>query len=135
MENVCLIEEYINTDISVLKKTIDSILFRLNQNGITKEYCIFDIKVILNELLNNCFFHGNKKDYNKKVYIKVYIYNKKSIVIIISDEGCGFNKEKICEDKNLLAQCGRGLQIVKNLSDSMKINNKGNKIVVLKNIV
>lgn len=104
---------------------------------------LFELTVILNEILLNAIKHGNKEDENKKVKISSVITEDGFACFIVEDEGCGYDYNYTCnnyfdcsgiEDVFDVMESGRGIFIVKNLCDSIKVNNKGNKIVILKKL-
>lgn len=111
--------------------------------GSISEERVYELKVILNELLINAIRHGNNECSRKNVYINVGLIDKRTVFIIVMDEGCGFDYDKVLNCKFDLNNCGlfdmketgRGLRIVNCLSDKMKFNNKGNKVVVVKRIL
>ena len=90
---------------------------------------MFDVKLILNELISNCVIHGNEKDETKQINL-FFSLNSNIIKIKVSDEGKGFSL--IHCKSNLMDENGRGLMLVKGLSDKFLI--KGNTITVLKSI-
>jgi len=111
--------------------------------GVLEESILFELKVILNELLINAIRHGNLEDESKGVKINAGIGAHGKLYIIIEDEGCGFDYVNICdqlkpfcEDTQTsdMAESGRGILILRGLCDKVKVNSKGNKIVVLKEI-
>lgn len=110
------------------KKVIDKIIIYINafQHD-------FDIRLILTEALTNAFKHGNHMDINKPIYLK-YFYNGKTVRFEISDSGKGFENEIIQEivDEDLLSEGGRGLFIIKSLSD--KIELKKNTLIIQKSL-
>jgi serine/threonine-protein kinase RsbW len=100
---------------------------------------IFDIRVILNELIINSIQHSEANDENIRIICG--ISEKKFLYLIIEDRGCGYNKEEviICSSSiegkiNEMKESGRGLLIVRGLCDKLKTNRKGNKVVVLKKL-
>jgi serine/threonine-protein kinase RsbW len=129
----------IKSELCNICNTVNKILsFILECHGPLKENVLFDIKVILNELLQNAIRHGNNEDSSKQVKIKVGIDNS-FVFFIIEDEGKGFDINCCGQKEELMDICemkenGRGILIVKNLCESVKYNSKGNKIVVLKMI-
>ena len=133
----------ITSDISNICKTVKSIIYFIERNFKSlDESTIFDLKVILNELILNSIVHGNKNNSKKCVSIKACIY-RSSIAFIIEDEGCGCDfasiikrENDLCknDDIDLLCESCRGILIVSKISDIIKYNNKGNKISVLKRI-
>ncbi len=104
---------------------------------------LFDIRVILNELLINAIKHGNMYSAIKTVQIKAGKADKESLYFIIEDEGTGFEydipnstllDEIGFESEDYLEENGRGMLIVEKLCDRIKYNKKGNKVVVLKKL-
>jgi len=104
---------------------------------------LFEVKVILNELILNAIKHGNKEDDKKFIKICAGLKNQRDLFIVIEDSGEGYDyndvlaipvctgsEQEICD----LKETGRGLLIVKNLCDKIKFNKKGNKVIVVKSI-
>ena len=114
-----VIEKCILSDLELLNDTVGDISVSISDD-ITVDV-LFNIKIILNELIINGIKHGNCCNKDKKVYIKLII-DDKFFDITVKDEGAGF---KYC--KNLspceYMECGRGLLIVEGLSDSFCVNN------------
>lgn len=107
------------------------------------EGSVFELKVILNELLFNAVKHGNKFDSNKEVRICVLNSSSNVIQIVIRDCGAGFDytyvtnnrqDHKECDNFFMLKESGRGLLIVKSLCHSIRFNKKGNLISVTKKL-
>jgi len=135
----------IPADIYYVRDTVEKILNFFNDRLSLGKNMIFELKVILNELIVNAIIHGNKGDISKHVFIKAGICKKDKVYIIIEDEGEGMDRyEEICSstdtnnsninDVFLLDESGRGLKIVSCLCNSLKTNKKGNKVVVTKDI-
>lgn len=103
----------------------------------------FDVRVILSELLQNAIKHGNTRNSHKKVYMSVWIQHNHILSITVKDQGSGFDACKVIEEEQNrltceipeLMECGRGLQIVKNLCDDMVFNRNGNCITVRKKLI
>ncbi len=100
---------------------------------------IADIGIAVTELINNAIKHANKFDTSKKVTI-ILEYLNNEVVVSVSDEGRGFEPEKIpnpVSEENLLKEVGRGLFIVKSLMDDVKFSfpsNGGSRITIKKKI-
>ena len=111
--------------------------------GPLEECTQFELTVVLNELLLNAVKHGNKADESKRVKVKAGVTNNGFACLIVEDEGCGYDHDCLCKSKANCAgeddicnvmESGRGILIVKNLCDKVKVNDKGNKVVVLKKL-
>lgn len=139
MKVVNLYDFSINSELCNICNSINNIIkFIVEHHGPLKDDVLFDIKVILNELLLNAVVHGNKEDKSKQVKVRTGIDND-FVYFIIEDEGEGFNINCCSQPEDLfdimdMKENGRGILIVKNLCDRVKYNTKGNKIVVLKKL-
>lgn len=109
-----------------ISEKLDGIIQSLN----LKKQC-FEIKLIIIEAINNAFIHGNKKDENKSICIKWQL-EESILEIIVTD--CGDGVEELAnynsENDDILAESGRGLQIINCYSDSVEF--KGNSIIMKK---
>jgi serine/threonine-protein kinase RsbW len=105
---------------------------------------LFEIRVILNELLINAIKHGNMENCQKCVKINACIDEKGFAQFTFEDEGEGYKHNclrKENQDFNEtemncnLKETGRGMLIVNSLSDMVEINDSGNKIIILKKLI
>ncbi len=125
MHYIC--EKQFKSDIQTAQLVINEILSNIDEK--LDQNHIFDVRLILNELISNCVIHGNNKDKTKQVNL-FFSLSKNKIKIKISDEGKGFSIVQ-CK-KNIMDESGRGLILVKGLSDNFFV--RGNTITVLKSI-
>jgi len=89
-----------------------------------------DILISLTEAVNNAIIHGNKKDKTKNVEIS-WTKTTKGLAFTVRDEGKGFNPSAVpdptAEDR--LEMCGgRGVFLIKQLSDGVHYLNNGNTV-------
>ncbi|WDV46255.1 ATP-binding protein [Clostridiaceae bacterium M8S5] len=125
-----LIDEQINSSIEDAKKvlyTVNKEIAKLINNNML----LFEIRIILDELVYNSIKHGNKYDENKKVNIKIEI-TKNQIKMQVCDEGEGIKCDKNRYNPLDFKECGRGIVLVKGLSDEFKI--EGTKAISIKYI-
>lgn len=142
MKSRCIYSSNISSELSNVRLVVDELISCLQHNcGKLCEEVLFDLKVILNEVLVNAILHGNHGDESKKVKIDAGTTEKGDVFLIIEDEGSGYDYESLCEkhktavmDLDEMIESGRGIMIVKGLCDKVKVNKKGNKIVILKSI-
>ncbi|MDD4494186.1 MAG: ATP-binding protein [Eubacteriales bacterium] len=106
--------------------------------GLNDDCMLFKIKVIINELLINAIVHGNKCQLDKSVGLTLFQTDNKYLGIMVEDEGGGFNHQCLTENCNIECSCldeaketGRGMLIVKHLSEKLSYNEKGNKVTAL----
>jgi serine/threonine-protein kinase RsbW len=134
----------IPSDINNIRQVINGLVCKLQDCcGCLDDSVLFDLRVVISEMLINAIRHGNREDVNKTVKIKAGIAANRNLFIIIEDEGSGYDFEKVCESRKYFNEtaglletgdCGRGIMIVRGLCDRVKVNEKGNKIVILKRI-
>jgi len=89
-----------------------------------------NILISLTEAVNNAIIHGNQKDENKYVRVNC-IEATEEVVITISDEGGGFNPHQVPDPtlpQNLDCCGGRGVYIMKQLSDSINFLDSGRTV-------
>lgn len=91
-------------------------------------------KIILStiEATNNACLWGGKNDENKKVTITTWIKNSE-LFISVEDEGEGFAYKKIPDPttpQNIRKSDGRGIYLMKILSNSLKFQKNGSKVIM-----
>ena len=118
------------SDLQDIKVFVDGVLSKL-EDIICDKNLMFDIKLILNELIINGVIHGNKLNKEKCVDLCLEV-KKDYIKIEVADEGQGINCDISAYDPKELKCCGRGLLIVNGLSDEVHIDK--NRIVAIKHI-
>ncbi|ADU73531.1 serine/threonine-protein kinase RsbW [Acetivibrio thermocellus AD2] len=136
-----------NSKVSSQKENIcflvKDIMKFLSDSSDVSEDVLFEIKVILNELLQNAIKHGNKEDASKSVEVSVGITADNHVYLIVEDEGEGYDLDCVCAKEEIpeevtdvcdLKENGRGILIVKNLCDRIRLNKKGNKVIVFKSL-
>jgi len=101
---------------------------------------LFDIKediyghilVALTEAVNNALQHGNKTNPDK--HIEVTFKVKSSILYFtVKDQGTGFDHTNLADPtdpKNIEKPTGRGIFLMKHLSDNVSFEEKGTKVVL-----
>jgi serine/threonine-protein kinase RsbW len=132
----------INKDIKALAEIIDLVLRDIMLVHFVCDDILFELKVVLNELITNALCHGNKCELDKVVYVTIKLVGYSYLYISVRDEGFGFKfkvNTKSIDDylekvNNALCEHGRGLVIVYSLCDKVKFNKCGNKVSILKNL-
>jgi DNA-binding response OmpR family regulator len=72
---------------------------------------------------------------NKKIIVK-YIFNDEETIVIITDEGKGFDTSKVVDfllrdDETNIKGCGRGIMLLKYAVDEVRFNEKGNEVTLV----
>ncbi len=94
------------------------------------------ILISLTEAVNNAILHGNHCQENKDVNIKCH-QNGKTIKFWVSDEGSGFDPVSIPSPigaTRLDIEGGRGVFLMKELSDEMIYKNNGSTVELCFNV-
>ncbi|MDL2310526.1 ATP-binding protein [Peptostreptococcaceae bacterium OttesenSCG-928-C18] len=117
----CISSNVLNAT-NIAKTMIDNI-----SEYFDNEELLYSLRLIIAELMVNGVEHGNKHDYNKKVYLCVEIEKNKKIIIRVKDQGKGMECGPDMHLNGLDKTCGRGLFIVSKLTDKLIINS--NEIV------
>lgn len=89
-----------------------------------------NLMLLLSEAVTNAIVHGNKLDESKTVEVEVQV-NSNQIVSTVKDQGSGFNPQAAIdplEEENLLKEGGRGIFLIKEISDSVEYLDDGKKI-------
>ncbi|WP_237737322.1 ATP-binding protein [Clostridium carboxidivorans] len=121
--------EFILYGLSEYKQIIDKVISELNASQYD-----FDIKLILTEALTNAFKHGNNMNVDKPIYLR-YSYDNSSVKFEVQDCGTGLKNVIINDnlnDEDILEDKGRGLFLIKNLSDNIEL--KPNMVIIEKTL-
>ena len=89
-----------------------------------------NIMVAVTESVNNAIRHGNKNDKKKNVYLSLSL-NENLIKFIIKDEGNGFDYHHLPDPtapENIDKPSGRGIFLMKHLSDEVTFKNEGSEV-------
>ncbi len=109
--------------LSVVEHLIDDVRSKYN----ISEDIFGNMLVAITEAVTNAIYHGNKSDPNKKVNVSC-THSPHSIVFTISDEGKGFNYYDLPDPtapENLEKECGRGIFLMKHLTDQLIFSENG----------
>lgn len=88
------------------------------------------LMLLLSEAVTNAIEHGNQNAEEKNVDVQIRIDNN-SITSIVSDEGEGFDPSSVkdpLKEENLLDVGGRGIFLIRELSDSFEFENEGRTV-------
>lgn len=88
------------------------------------------VAVSISEAVNNAIHHGNRGDIGKTVVVNVDL-SEEDLKIEVIDQGSGFEPETLPDPtapENLEKETGRGIFIIKNLSDELEFEDDGRKM-------
>jgi serine/threonine-protein kinase RsbW len=115
------------TELYKIEEFVETIsdVFNINNNYYST------ILISLDEAVRNAIEHGNNFNADKKVTIS-FTTNKGELVFSVKDEGKGFDLAEIPDPTNPAfdesQEIGKGLFLMKQLSDDLKLSEKENKI-------
>lgn len=121
----------INSDISNISQVeqlIDTVCEDLN----VSEDNYGNILIAVTEAVNNAIIHGNKNNPEKLVKVEVDKITKE-VVFSIYDDGGGFDYTKLPDPtapENIEKPDGRGIFLMKNLSDKVEFFDEGKKVSI-----
>ena len=119
----------IKENVSVVESFIENVGEKIR----IEEAIYGNVLVSVTEAVNNAIVHGNKENKNKKVRLGLK-QNKKSVRFIVEDEGIGFDHNTLPDPtnpKNLEKVKGRGIFLIKNLSDKTTFKQGGRVVEML----
>jgi serine/threonine-protein kinase RsbW len=89
-----------------------------------------NIMVAVTESVNNAIRHGNKFDKDKNVLLSLFVDDDR-LRFEIEDEGPGFDFNTLYDPtapENIESPGGRGIFLMKNLSDEVEFSKDGRKV-------
>jgi serine/threonine-protein kinase RsbW len=113
-------------------KIIESFIDNAREKFSINEDIYGNIMISVTECVTNAIVHGNSLDASKKVDLELHL-DDNQVKFVIKDEGIGFDYEHL-EDptspENLEKSGGRGIFIMKHLSDEVKFEDLGRKTIL-----
>ena len=128
MDNVRIRIPSLTENIRMIESFIDNARDRFHLD----EDIYGNIMVAVTEAVNNAIRHGNSMDKSKNVILTLSLHEN-LIKFCVSDEGTGFNYEKLPDPtspENLQKVGGRGIFLMRHLSDEVKFR-EGGRVVEL----
>lgn len=116
----------INENIRIIESFIDNAKERFNLD----DDIYGNIMIAVTESVNNAIMHGNKNDRTKNVTL-ILSLNNNIINFKIIDEGLGFDFQNLPDPtspENLDKPSGRGIFLMKHLSDEVNFSNNGSLV-------
>ncbi len=115
-------------NLSVVERVIDEVCekYKINEDRYG------NILIAVTEAVNNAIQHGNSNNPEKSVTIR-YEASPQSLVFSISDEGKGFDYQNLPDPtspENIDKINGRGIFLMKNLSDDIQFNENGKQVML-----
>ena len=113
-------------NLNFVEKEIESIFDDFNFS----EEQFGNVLIAVTEAVNNAVHYGNQEDVTKVINLN-FTSIKDKLVVTIKDEGDGFDYESLpdpTDPDNLEKLEGRGIYLMKHLSDSISFSENGSKV-------
>jgi serine/threonine-protein kinase RsbW len=113
----------ISENIRIVESFIDNVKEKFNVD----DDLYGNIMVAITESVNNAMKHGNKLDKTKNVILSATC-DENALVIRVEDQGDGFDYDNLPDPtapENLDKVGGRGVFLMKHLSDEVRFENEG----------
>lgn len=94
------------------------------------EDSLYCLRLAMDEAVVNAIIHGNKNDESKDIHIEARCHNGK-LRVSVRDEGHGFDRTNLPDPRqepHLHEPHGRGIFLIKEFTDEVRFNDKGNEI-------
>ena len=91
-----------------------------------------NILIAVTEAVNNAIVHGNGSEESKLVKVDV-LQEDTGVIFSVEDQGVGFDFENLPDPtapENIEKPDGRGIFLMKNLSDAVDFDNNGSKVSI-----
>jgi len=119
-------------NINLVEKLIDDICAKHEVN----EDNYGNILIAITEAVNNAIHHGNKSNPLAEVKVRFSV-DDNELTFIVEDEGPGFDYDSLpdpTDPKNIEKPHGRGVFLMKNLSDDISFVDEGSTVKMVFNI-
>lgn len=133
VDDSALVEMVVPNDLHSAKQPEQQILKALARHGYDDDET-FAIKLALEEAITNAVKHGNCSDCGRRLTVRYFVDDKRT-VIMVRDEGCGFDLEEVPDptaDENLERPNGRGIMLMQSYMTQVRFNEQGNEVWLLR---
>tara|TARA_R110002020_G_scaffold123119_9_gene279265 strand:- start:1487 stop:1891 length:405 start_codon:yes stop_codon:yes gene_type:complete len=113
-------------------KIIESFIDNARENFEINDDIYGNIMISVTECISNAIIHGNQNDKNKLVHLELTL-EEEQLLFTIQDEGEGFDFNELKDPtapENIEKPGGRGIFLIKHLSDDVKFEENGTKTVL-----
>jgi serine/threonine-protein kinase RsbW len=114
-------------------KLIEPLVWQLKDKLHLPNEIIYNILIATTEAVNNAIIHGNKLTEGKIVIFIIQATNE-LITVSVEDQGSGENIVDPRNPDNLMKEGGRGVFLIKALTDECCFQEEGRKVIMKFNI-
>ena len=113
-------------------QVIESFIDNAKENFEINDDMYGNIMISVTECISNAIIHGNKSNAAKMVHLELQM-QPGLLICSIEDEGSGFDFSNLpdpTEPENIEKLGGRGIFLMRNLSDDVKFEENGKKTIL-----
>ncbi|MBI3669217.1 MAG: ATP-binding protein [Acidobacteria bacterium] len=124
------IDELVNSEIDAISSVADKLMHLIKESACAPGH-EFEVETALRESLANAVLHGNRQDPRKKIRICCACQADRGVLIIVKDEGEGFDPAKVPSPlvgENIHSEHGRGIYLINMLMDEVHFERGGTEI-------
>ncbi len=124
------VDELVSSEIEAISPVVDKVMRRIREKACAPGQ-EDTIELALREALANAVLHGNRQDPRKKVRICCACQEDRGILIVVKDEGEGFDPAQVPSPlvgENLYSEHGRGIFLINMLMDEVRFERGGCEI-------
>jgi serine/threonine-protein kinase RsbW len=111
---------------------VENLVDRVCQTVGIQEDAFGNVLIAVTEAVNNAISHGNNEDSTLNIEVAVGD-SLNSFCFRINDQGKGFDYHNLPDPtapENILKENGRGIFLMRNLSDDVVFNDVGNEVII-----
>lgn len=121
----------LSTDFSEMYK-VEELIDLVCSESLSDKDVYGNVLIAVTEAVNNAIIHGNKNDKSKSIIVRV-LSTEDAVTFSIKDEGSGFDYDNLPDPtapENLEKENGRGIFLMKSLSDAVEFSDGGSQVSV-----
>jgi len=128
------VDVLVASTVEAISPVVDE-LMELFRTGCCPPEQEFGVEMALREALANAIVHGNRQDLGKRVRVCCACDLKRGILIVVKDQGEGFDPPKIPSPvvgQNIHSEHGRGIYLINLLMDEVEFRRGGTEVHIRK---
>jgi serine/threonine-protein kinase RsbW len=128
------VEVLVESKVEAVSPVVNKLMRLLNKTCCPPDHS-FAVETALREALANAIVHGNHRDPRKKVRVCCGCDSAGGLLIVVKDEGEGFDPAKIPSPvvgENVYSEHGRGIHLINLLMDKVEFERGGKEIYMRK---